>query len=154
MRLLVQRVVRAQVADKKMPAKPLASVDAGMVVLAGFEESDSPVYIEQMVQKLKGLRIFSDVDGKLNLTGSETGAEFLLVSQFTLYGECKYGNRPSFDKAAPKPKAKEYYEHFVKTCERLMGANQVKHSPFGMDLEVELVNDGPVTIWMDSQELL
>ena len=154
MRVLIQRVARAQVAEKSMPARPLASIGAGLLLLAGFEESDSPVYIEQMVQKIKSLRIFPDSLGKMNIAPADAQAEFLLVSQFTLYADCKYGNRPSFDGAAPKSRAKEYYEHFVQTCTRLMGTGLVKSGPFGADLEVELVNDGPVTIWMDSREVL
>ena len=118
-----------------------------------IEESDTPVSIESMAQKIKGLRVFSDAKGKLNLSGPEVAAEYLLVSQFTLFADCKYGNRPSFDKAAAKPRAKEYFEHFVKTMTRLMGEGFVKYTPFGSDLAVELVNDGPVTLWLDSNDL-
>jgi len=125
-----------------------------MVLLCGFEESDSVVSIEQMAQKIKSLRIFSDEAGKMNISGPEVGAQYLLVSQFTLYAECKYGNRPSFDGAAKKPKAKEYFEHFVKTFERLLGMENVRSTPFGSDLLVDLVNDGPVTIWLDSKQVL
>jgi D-tyrosyl-tRNA(Tyr) deacylase len=125
-----------------------------MVILAGFEEGDSPVCIEQLAQKIKSLRVFADDKGKMNLAGPEVHAEYLITSQFTLYADCKYGNRPSFDKAADKARAKEYYEHFVKTFVRLMGSDAVKHTPFGSDLHVELVNDGPVTIWLDTAEVL
>src|SRR6185437_15762389 len=115
MRALIQRVSRAQVAELAVPNKSIASIGKGLVILAGFEQSDSPVCIEQLAQKIKSLRIFSDDKGKLNIAGPEVGAQYLIVSQFTLYAECKYGNRPSFDKAAEKSRAKEYYEHFVKT---------------------------------------
>jgi len=125
-----------------------------MVLLCGFEEGDSPVSIEQMAQKIKSLRIFADEKGKMNLSGSDVGAQFLLISQFTLYAECKYGNRPSFDGAAPKLKAKEHFDHFVKTFTRLLGPDNVQSTPFGSDLLVELINDGPVTIWLDSKEVL
>jgi D-aminoacyl-tRNA deacylase len=154
MRALIQRVSRAQAADLSLPNKSIASIARGMVILAAFEEKDTPVCIEQLAQKIKSLRIFSDDKGKLNIAGPEVGAHYLIVSQFTLFAECKYGNRPSFDKAAPKPRAKEYYEHFVKTMTRLMGADHVQHTPFGSDLGVELVNEGPVTIWLDSTEVL
>src|SRR5688572_14418304 len=128
MRAIIQRVSRAQVTENKPSNAVIGSIGKGLVILAGFEESDSPVYIEQMVQKIKSLRIFSDAQGKMNLPGTEVSAEYFLVSQFTLYAVCKYGNRPSFDKAAPKIKAKEYYEHFVKTFSRLLGPESVKHS--------------------------
>jgi D-aminoacyl-tRNA deacylase len=154
MRALIQRVSRAQVAENSAYNKNIASIGKGLLILTGFEASDSPVSIEQLAQKIKSLRIFSDGSGKLNLPGPELSAEYLVVSQFTLYADCKYGNRPSFDRAAEKPKAKEYFEYFVKTLGRLMGEGMVKSAPFGMDLAVELVNDGPVTIWLDSQELL
>jgi D-tyrosyl-tRNA(Tyr) deacylase len=132
----------------------IASIKKGLVILVGFEESDSPVSIEQMVQKIRSLRVFSDEAGKLNHAGPEVNAEYLVVSQFTLYAECKYGNRPSFDGAAPKPKAKEYYQHCIQTFERLMGKERVFHGEFGSDLGVELVNDGPVTIWLDGKDII
>lgn len=154
MRAIIQRVTRAQAAETSASSKSIASIGKGMLILVGFEEGDSPVSIEQMVQKMKSLRIFSDANGKMNLAGPEVNANYLVVSQFTLYAECKYGNRPSFDKAAPKARAKEYYEHFVATAKRLMGEGIVKHTPFGSDLQVELVNDGPVTIWLDSRDVL
>lgn len=154
MRTLIQRVTHAKVSEKAAYNKPIAEINQGMLILVGFETADSVVGIEQMAQKIKNLRIFSDASGKLNLSGSEVGADYLLTSQFTLYADCKYGSRPSFDKAANKGRAKEYYEHFVKTLERILGPENVLHSPFGLDLAVELVNDGPVTLWLDSNEVL
>jgi D-aminoacyl-tRNA deacylase len=154
MRALIQRVSRAQISDNLAQNSVIASIQKGLVVLTGFEDKDTPVSIEQMVQKIKSLRIFSDASGKMNFAAPEVNGEYLLVSQFTLYAECKYGNRPSFDKAAAKPRAKEYYEHFVNTFTRLMGADLVKHGPFGADLAVDLVNEGPVTIWLDSTLVL
>jgi D-tyrosyl-tRNA(Tyr) deacylase len=152
MRALIQRVSRAQVSENP-GSNRLATIGKGLLILAAFEEADTPVCIEQLAQKIKSLRIFSDDKGKLNLAGPEVNAQYLLISQFTLFAECKYGNRPSFDKAASKPRAKEYYEHFVKTFLRL-GPESVQYTPFGTDLAVELVNDGPVTIWLDSNEVL
>lgn len=154
MKVLIQRVARAQALESGASKNRIASIQKGMLILAGFEEEDTPVCVEQMVQKLKSLRIFSDSDGKMNLAGHEIGAEYLLTSQFTLYADCKYGNRPSFSKAAPKPKAQAFFDHFVATASRLMGPDHVKYTPFGSDLQIELVNDGPVTLLLDSRELL
>lgn len=154
MRLCIQRVARAQASEASAPNESIASIENGLVILAGFEDDDSPVNIEQMAQKIKSLRIFSDKSGKMNLAGGEIGAQYLLTSQFTLYAECKYGNRPSFDKAADKAHAKESFEHFVQTMTRIMGPDAVTSTPFGSDLALELVNDGPVTIWLDSAEVL
>ena len=156
MRALIQRVTSTQVfaVDKGAPNKKIASIGPGMLILVGFEPSDSPVTIEQIAQKVRTLRIFPDAEGKLNLSGPEVNAEYLIVSQFTLYADCKYGNRPSFDKAAPKPMAKEFYEHFVTTFTRLIGNNTVKSTPFGSYLHIDLTNDGPVTIWLDNKDVL
>lgn len=154
MRVVIQRVTRGQATPSGSSNIPIATIGKGMVMLCGFEETDSVVSIEQMAQKIKSLRIFSDEKGKMNLSGGDVGAQYLLISQFTLYAECKYGNRPSFDGAAPKLKAKEYFEHFVKTFTRLLGPESVQATPFGSDLLVELINDGPVTIWLDSKEVL
>lgn len=154
MRVVIQRVSRAQVADSSSPHLVQAAIGKGLVILAGFEESDTPLCIEQVAQKLKSLRIFSDAAGKMNLAGPEVGAQYLVTSQFTLYADCKYGNRPSFDKAASKVRAKEYFGHFVQTMNRILGENNVRHTEFGTDLQIELVNDGPVTLHLDSKEVL
>jgi len=154
MRALIQRVSRAQISDQLVPNRVIASIGKGMLVLVGFEQTDSPVSIEQMAQKIRNLRVFADAEGKMNLGGPEVNAQYLLVSQFTLYAECKYGNRPSFSGAAPKSRAKEYYEHFVNTFSRLCGPELVKNGVFGSDLAVELVNDGPVTLSLDSKDVL
>ena len=154
MRVLIQRVSRAQAHERGSSSRSTTGVGKGLLVLAGFEAEDSPVCIEQMIQKIRSLRIFSDASGKMNVSGHDAGAQYLLVSQFTLYADCRYGNRPSFDKAAPKTKAKEYFEYFVQTATRVLGQEVVRSTPFGADLEVELVNDGPVTIWMDTKEIL
>jgi D-aminoacyl-tRNA deacylase len=154
MRVLIQRVTSAQAVDPRVPNKSIAMVKKGLVCFAGFEDPDSLVIIEQMAQKIRTLRIFSDPQGKLTLSGADTGADYLVASQFTLYADCKYGNRPSFDKAATKTRAKEYYGHFVQTMERIMGAVKVASTPFGSDLHLDLASDGPVTIWLDSREVL
>lgn len=154
MRTLIQRVARAQASETLAPENDIAAIQKGMVILVGFEEGDSQVCIEQMAQKIRNLRIFADPQGKMNLSGPEVEAQYLITSQFTLYADCKYGNRPSFAGAAPKLRAKEYYEHFVATMSRIMGEDRVTFTPFGSDLHVGLINDGPVTIWLDSKEIL
>ena len=135
---------------------PPPAIEKGLVILAGFEREDTLVCIEQMLQKIKNLRLFSDgmSEGKLDLPCAEVAGQCLLVSQVTLYADCKYGNRPSFERAAQKSKAKEYYEHFVLTATRIMGSDFVKHTPFGSELLLHLTNDGPVTIWLDSHMVL
>ena len=153
MRTLIQRVSKAM-AIEKSSQKTLASISQGLVIFCAFEPKDDLISIEQMVQKIKNLRVFSDASDKLNLPGSEVSASYLLVSQFTLYANCKYGNRPSFESAAPKPKAKECFEHFVNTFTKSAEPNSVKSTPFGSNLALELTNDGPVTIWLDSFEVL
>jgi D-aminoacyl-tRNA deacylase len=154
MKIVIQRVSRAQVSESQSPHLVQTSIGKGLVLLAGFEESDSPLQIEQMAQKIKSLRIFADSTGKMNLAGTEVGAQYLVTSQFTLYADCKYGNRPSFDKAAPKVRAKEYFGHFVQTMVRILGTEAVHHTPFGSDLQIELVNDGPITLTLDSKDVL
>lgn len=154
MRVLIQRVTSAQAVEARVPNKSIAAVKKGLVCFAGFEEPDSLVVIEQMAQKIRTLRVFSDSFGKLGFSTVDTGAECLLTSQFTLYADCKYGSRPSFDKAANKTRAKEYYGHFVQTMERTLGAGKVASTPYGADLQLDLACDGPVTIWLDSREVL
>ena len=135
-------------------SEPKIDLYSGLLIFVGFEPSDTPVSIDQMVQKIKNLRVFSDSQGKLNLSASEVKSEYLLVSQFTLYAECKYGNRPSFDGAAQKSQAKELFDYFVLSFRKGMGSDYVKNTPFASDLLVELVNDGPVTLWLDSKHLV
>src|SRR4051812_8514177 len=96
-RALIQRVTRAQAAENTNPGRPIAAIGSGLVVMAGFETSDSPVNLEQMAQKIRSLRVFSDSSGALNLPGEQLGAHYLVVSQFTLYAEVKYSNRPTFE---------------------------------------------------------
>lgn len=154
MRVLIQRVSQAQVVNDSPIATNDLCIGKGMVILAGFAEEDSPVNIEQMTQKIKNLRIFADSDNKMNLSGPEVDAQYLVVSQFTLYADAKYGNRPSFSRSASKIRAKEYYEHFVATARRVMGAQNVKNTEFGSTIGVNLTNDGPVSLLLDSEEVL
>ena len=124
------------------------------MVLAGFEPADTPITIDQLALKIKNLRIFEDTAGKMNLAGADAGGKFLLTSQFTLFADCKYGSRPSFDKAAKRDQAKDLYAHFVAAFERIAGTENVVHTPFGSDLDLELVNHGPVTLLLDSRDVL
>lgn len=154
MRVLIQRVCRASVEALEPTREHIASIERGFVILVGFEEQDSPALVEQMAKKIRSLRVFADKDGKFNLAGPDVNAQYLIVSQFTLFADCRHGNRPSFIKAAPKPKAMECYEYFIRAMEKETDPSVVRHSPFGLYLAVELVNDGPVTLWLDSREIL
>lgn len=153
MRVLLQRVERATAHDQHTKQE-IASLGRGAVVLVGFEETDTLISIEQMVQKIRSLRVFADTAGKMNLSAGEVGGRWLLVSQFTLFADCRYGNRPSFTKAAPKAKAKECFDMFIQEAHRQLGADNVVHTPFGSDLTVAIHNDGPVTLSLDSKELV
>jgi D-tyrosyl-tRNA(Tyr) deacylase len=154
MRALIQRVVRAQACESGAQNSVIAAIGKGMLILVGFDPSDTPTRVEQLAGKIRALRIFCDAQGKMNLPSFDVSAEFLVVSQFTLYADCRHGNRPSFQRAAGKGPAKEHFDRFVSTLKQLVGEEHVKHTPFGSDLAVELVNDGPVTIWLESTEVL
>jgi len=154
MRALLQRVTRAQATPAGVSTESLGGIGRGMLILVGFEATDTPLILEQLAQKIGNLRVFSDENGKMNLSGAQVGAQYLVVSQFTLYAQCRHGNRPSFDKAGPKTQAQGLYDQFVAVAQRLWGKGVVLHTPFGSDLQIELVNDGPVTLWLDSQEVL
>jgi D-tyrosyl-tRNA(Tyr) deacylase len=147
MRVVVQRVSRASVtiADK-MPR----SIGRGLVVLLGIEEADSAEDVVWLAGKIARLRIFSDEAGQMNLSVAELGAEVLVVSQFTLFAATKKGNRPSFLRAARPETAVPLYEAFLARLAMEL-ARPVACGEFGADMQVELVNDGPVTIWVDSK---
>ena len=146
MRAVVQRVGRAQVS---VGEAIVGKIGAGLLVLVGVAKTDTQADAEYLAAKTVSLRIFEDENGKMNLSIAETGGAVLAVSQFTLYGDVRKGRRPSFDEAAPPQLANELYEHFVKkireagvTCET---------GRFQAMMQVELVNDGPVTILLDSK---
>jgi D-aminoacyl-tRNA deacylase len=147
MRLVIQRVSRASVT---IGNKVFSSIANGLMVLTGIEEEDSSEDIDWLVQKTANMRIFSDQDGKMNLSVKEVSGELLVVSQFTLHASAKKGNRPSFIKAARPEKAIPLYEEFIKKLDHEMG-RACKTGSFGADMKVELVNDGPVTIIIDSK---
>ncbi len=147
MRVLVQRAKDASVT---IDGQVNGAIDHGLVVLVGCEESDSKEDIDWLVNKLSGLRIFSDEEGKMNLSIQDVEGDFLVVSQFTLHASTKKGNRPSYIKAAKPDTAIPLYEEFVKTL-RTKSGRKVETGEFGADMKVQLMNDGPVTIWIDSK---
>jgi len=149
MKLVIQRVTQASVAvDNEIIGK----INKGYMVLLGACESDTFEIADKMIKKMINLRIFADENGKTNLSLADVGGEILLVSQFTLYADCKKGNRPSFVKAGNPAHANEIYEYVIKSI-RDLGVT-VETGSFGADMAVSLVNDGPFTIVLDSDEIL
>ena len=149
MRLLVQRVARAEVRvrERGMHPRVTGSIGHGLLALVGFTEGDDEPRLQWMADKLVGLRIFPDVDDKMNLAVGDVGGAVLVVSQFTLYGDAARGRRPSFVAAARPEAAIPLYERFVALL-RDQGL-VVETGEFGASMEVELVNDGPVTLWLE-----
>ena len=147
MRLLVQRVAGASVA---IGGETVARIGGGLLVFVGVGLDDGEEDLEYLAGKLVRLRIFDDAQGVMNLDVLQTGGELLVVSQFTLQASTRKGNRPSYVKAAPEPVSRPLYERFVARVAELAG-REVTTGRFGADMQVSLVNDGPVTIWMDSK---
>jgi D-aminoacyl-tRNA deacylase len=145
MRFLIQRVTRASV---RVDSKLESAIGAGLLVLIGISATDGPAQAEFLADKLVQIRVFSDAMGRMNLSALDVNAALLLVSQFTLYGDCRKGRRPSFDAAAPADRAKELYECVV-TKVREKGL-VTETGVFQAHMEVELVNDGPVTLMLES----
>ena len=144
---LVQRVSKSSVSvDNKI----VGSISKGLNILLGVFEEDTKEDIDKLVKKIVKLRIFSDDCGKMNLNIIDTGGSALVISQFTLAGSVKKGNRPSFTKAKNPKEAKEYYLEFI---EQLSQYIEVESGVFGADMQVEIINDGPVTFILDSKEL-
>ena len=147
MRACVQRVSRGKVTvDRQV----VGEIDHGMLVLLGVTQEDTQKDASFMAEKLTGLRIFEDEDGKMNRSLVESGGSMLVVSQFTLLGDCRKGRRPSFVAAAEPELAEQLYEHFVAEVRR--GGVQVATGTFRAHMDVELVNDGPVTLLVDSKK--
>lgn len=147
MRILIQRVSRASVTIGKQLK---SSIDKGILILLGIEEADSKEDIDWLCTKIVNLRIFDDSNGVMNLSAIDVDAQVLVVSQFTLHASTKKGNRPSYIKAAKPDIAIPLYEEFCQTLEQRLGKT-VPTGEFGADMQVELINDGPVTIWIDSK---
>lgn len=145
MRVVLQRVSRAAV---RIGGSTVGEIGPGLLVLAAFREGDGEDDLAWMADKIVGLRVFNDVDGKMNVGFDEAGGELLVVSQFTLYGDARKGRRPSFLDSAPPPIAIPLYERFVGELER-RAPGRVRTGEFGAMMEVELVNDGPVTLILD-----
>lgn len=147
MRVLVQRVSRASVTiDGRMKSE----IGRGLLIFAGIEAADSNEDIEWLCGKVSKLRIFADGEGVMNLDLGQADGELLVVSQFTLYASTRKGNRPSYIRSAPEPVSRPLYERFVSRLSEISG-RKVQTGEFGADMQVELVNDGPVTIWIDSK---
>lgn len=148
MRTVVQRVTHASV---KVDGQTIGEIGKGFLILLGVTEEDDEAIADKMADKICHLRIFEDENGKTNLSLADVSGEILVVSQFTLYADCKKGNRPSFVKAGNPEKANRLYEYFMKRCQTHV--QTVEHGQFGADMKVELLNDGPFTLMLDSKEL-
>jgi D-tyrosyl-tRNA(Tyr) deacylase len=148
MRLVIQRVSEASVL---IGGKVHASIAKGFLVFVGIEDADTEDDASWLAGKLTQLRIFNDEHGLMNLGLKDMGAGLLVVSQFTLHASTKKGNRPSFIRASRPEKAIPLYEFFISQCENMLG-NKIQTGVFGADMKIQLINDGPVTIWMDSKE--
>ena len=150
MRIVLQRVKYASVT---VDGKICGKIDQGLMALVGFCHEDSLEFLEPMAEKMVNLRIFEDPDGKMNLSLLDVGGELLAISQFTLYADCVKGRRPSFNLAMGGEGAKELYDRFVDVCRQKLG-KEIQTGIFGADMKVELLNDGPVTIVLDSDEIV
>jgi len=146
MRVVLQRVKRA---DVRVEGRVTGKIAHGFLVLAGFGPSDTEAQLSWMAEKILGLRVFADDQGKMNRDLVETKGSLLVVSQFTLYGDASKGRRPSFIDAAPPELAKKLYERFVELLKEKAGTIAVETGEFGAMMDVELVNDGPVTLILD-----
>ena len=149
MKAVIQRVKYSNV---KIDGKTVGSCDKGFMILLGVIEGDTKEDADKLVKKIPHLRIFEDENGKMNLSCLDVGGEMLVISQFTLAADCSHGRRPSFIDAAKPDSAIPLYEYFVESL-KAAGVSRVETGEFGADMKVELVNDGPVTIILDSKEL-
>ncbi|KGK87909.1 D-aminoacyl-tRNA deacylase [Clostridium sp. HMP27] len=147
MRAVVQRVNFSKV---EVDGKVIGSINKGLNVLLGVSKEDSIDDIKYLKDKILNLRIFEDKEGKMNKSLIDVAGELLVISQFTLYGDCRKGKRPSFIEALGGEEAKKFYEEFVKECKEVLG--NVETGEFGADMKVTIENDGPVTIILDSKK--
>lgn len=148
MRFVIQVVKEASV---KVEGETNGQIGKGYLVLIGVSDSDTEAVADKMIRKMTGLRIFADENGKTNLSLADVKGSLLLVSQFTLYANCKKGNRPSFIEAGAPDKAEALYEYIIRECRKTV--QDVQTGRFGAEMEVGLVNDGPFTILLDSETL-
>ncbi len=147
MRALVQRAARAAI---NINGTPAGTMGAGLVVLLGITHSDSEKDVRYLADKCLGLRIFADENGKMNRSLLDVGGDLMIVSQFTLYGDCRHGKRPGFTDAANPVHAIPLYEAFIARCREAVPG--LLTGEFGADMQVELVNDGPVTLMLESEK--
>ena len=147
MRVVIQRVSQSNV---KVSGEVIGEIKTGLMVLVSFVDEDTDIDLEWMSKKIINLRIFSDDEGKMNRSVQDVGGDILLISQFTLHGSTRKGNRPSFIKAAKPDFANVMYEKFIKVFEQSLGKT-IKSGKFGGDMKVSLINDGPTTIIIDSR---
>jgi len=148
MRVVVQRVSQSNV---KVSGEIIGEINEGLMVLVSFVDEDNDSDLGWMTKKIINLRIFNDDEGKMNRSVQDIGGDILLISQFTLHGSTKKGNRPSFIKAAKPDFANVMYERFIKVLEQSLG-KEIQTGEFGGDMKVSLVNDGPTTIIIDSKD--
>ena len=148
MRVVVQRVSQSNV---KISGEIIGEINEGLMVLVSFVDEDNDTDLGWMTKKIINLRIFNDDEGKMNRSVQDVGGDILLISQFTLHGSTKKGNRPSFIKAAKPDFAKVMYERFIKVLEQSLG-KEIQTGEFGGDMKVSLINDGPTTIIIDSKD--
>lgn len=150
MKAVLQRVAHSSVT---VDGDLVSSIGNGFLILLGVEQTDTLADADVLSKKISGLRVFEDENGKMNLSLSDISGSVLVISQFTLLADCKKGRRPSFINAGAPDMANELYEYFCKRI-KLDGVEDVKKGVFGADMKVELLNDGPVTILLDSKELI
>lgn len=148
MKFVIQRVTKAKC---EVEGKVTGQIDLGFCVLIGVAESDTEAIADKMIRKLLGMRIFADADGKTNIALQDIGGSLLLISQFTLYANCRKGNRPSFTGAGNPELANHLYEYIITECRKQIA--NVHTGIFGADMKVSLTNDGPFTIVLDSDDL-
>ncbi len=146
MKLVIQRVSRASVTVR---GNVIGRIGQGYLVLVGVGKEDTKEDADRLVHKMIGLRIFADENGKINKSLKDVDGQLLLISQFTLYADCSHGNRPGFTNAGDPKTAKELYEYMIEKCREEIPV--VEQGEFGADMQVELVNDGPFTILLDSK---
>ena len=149
MKIVLQRVKNAQV---KVDEKSVGKIEKGLLIFLGIGKNDDEKITDKFVKKICNLRIFEDENKKMNKSVKDINGDILIISQFTLYANCKSGNRPSFTEACEPQKANALYEYFKKMCSKELERN-IQSGVFGADMKVELLNDGPVTIILDSEEI-